>query len=159
MAIPTKNQVARWAGALTLGRPVPIADNFNTTAYFEKAPLRFHYAAVFNGATATQVQNVSPFNWICCIQPEDLQGITTGAALVNLVEKHLTEELKAAANAARVAAAAPKNGVGAETDKGAGAAEIDKGGMREDGGDMQPDNAMMTQVDGTDELPLVRGDK
>ena len=99
MPVPTKNQVARWAAALTLGQPNPIADNFNTTRFFAQAPLRIHYAAVFNGATATQVHNVSPFNWICCLQPENLAGITTGAALVTLVESHLTDQLKAAANA------------------------------------------------------------
>ena len=97
--IPTKDQVARWAAALTLGQPQPIADTFNTTKFFTQAPLRIHYAAVFNGATATQVHNVSPFNWICCLQPESLAGITTGAALVALVETHLTDQLKAAANA------------------------------------------------------------
>ena len=67
MPVPTKNQVARWAAALTLGQPNPIADTFNTTRFFAQAPLRIHYAAVFNGATATQVHNVSPFNWICCL--------------------------------------------------------------------------------------------
>lgn len=107
MPIPTKNQVARWAAALTLGQPSPIADDFNATKFFAKAPLRIHYAAVFNGATATQVHNVSPFNWICCLQPESLEGITTGAVLVTLVEGHLTDQLKAAANA-EIAAAAPQ---------------------------------------------------
>lgn len=104
MPVPTKNQVARWAAALTLGQPTPIADTFNATKFFVKAPLRIHYAAVFNGATATQVHNVSPYNWICCLQPENLEGITTGAALVTLVEGHLTDQMKAAANAAMAAA-------------------------------------------------------
>jgi len=103
--VPTKDQVARWAAALTLGQPNPIADDFNATKYFVQAPLRIHYAAVFNGATATQIHNVSPFNWICCLQPENLEGITTGAALVTLVETHLTDQLKAASNAAMTAAA------------------------------------------------------
>jgi hypothetical protein len=102
--VPTKNQVARWAAALTLGQPAPIADAFNTTKFFAQAPLRIHYAAVFNGATATQVHHVSPFNWICCLQPEDLEGSSTGAALVSLVEGHLTDQLKAT-NAERAAAA------------------------------------------------------
>jgi hypothetical protein len=104
MPVPTKNQVARWAAALTLGQPMPIADNFNATKFFAQAPLRIHYAAVFNGATATQIHDVSPFNWICCVQPENLAGITTGAALVTLVESHLTDQLKAAANAEMAAA-------------------------------------------------------
>ncbi len=104
MPVPTKNQVARWASALTLGQPNPIADQFNTTRFFGQAPLRIHYAAVFNGATATQIHNVSPFNWICCLQPESLVGITTGAALVTLVESHLTDKLKAAGNAEMAAA-------------------------------------------------------
>lgn len=99
MTTPTKDAVARWAAALTLGQPAPITDTFNTTKFFSKAPLRIHYAAVFNGATATQVHNVSPFSWICCLQPEDLASITTGAALVALVETHLTDQLKAAAAA------------------------------------------------------------
>jgi hypothetical protein len=94
MPVPTKNDVARWAAALTLGQPQPISDAFNTTKFFAKAPLRIHYSAVFNGATATQVHNVSPFNWICCLVPKDLVGITTGAALVALVETHLTDQLK-----------------------------------------------------------------
>ena len=110
--VPTKNQVARWAAALTLGQPSPIGDDFNTTKFFAKAPLRIHYAAVFNGATATQVHNVSPFNWICCLQPENLAGMTTGAALVALVESHLTDQLKAAGNAEM--AAAPEAAAGAE---------------------------------------------
>ena len=104
MPVPTKNQVARWAAALTLGQPNPIADTFNTTRFFAQAPLRIHYAAVFNGATATQVHNVSPFNWICCLQPENLEGITTGAVLVTLVESHLTDQLKAESNVALAAA-------------------------------------------------------
>ena len=99
MTTPTKDAVARWAAALTLGQPAPIADTFDTTKFFSKAPLRIHYAAVFNGATATQVHNVSPFSWICCLQPEDLASITTGAALVALVDLHLTDQLKAAAAA------------------------------------------------------------
>jgi hypothetical protein len=97
MAIPDKTAVARWASALTLGQPVPIGDTFDATKFFSKAPLRIHYAAVFNGATATQIHHVSPYNWICCLQPEKLAGITTGAALVALVITHLTDQLKAAA--------------------------------------------------------------
>jgi hypothetical protein len=100
MATPDKTAVARWASALTLGLPTPVADTFDATKYFAKAPLRIHYAAVFNGATATQIHMVSPFNWICCVQPEDLASITTGAALVALVEMHLTDQLKAAAQPA-----------------------------------------------------------
>lgn len=115
--VPTKDQVARWAAALTLGQPTPIADDFNATKFFAQAPLRIHYAAVFNGATATQIHNVSPFNWICCLQPENLEGITTGAALVTLVETHLTDQLKAASNAAIAAASAPQAAaVGADAD-------------------------------------------
>ncbi len=105
MAVPTKNDVARWAAALTLGQPTPIADTFNTTKFFAKGALRIHYAAVFNGATATQIHNVSPFNWICCLQPEDLAGVTTGAALVTLVESHLTDQMKPAVEAPEAAAA------------------------------------------------------
>lgn len=110
MAVPTQEAVARWASALTLGLPTPISDAFNTTKYFAKAPLRIHYAAVFNGATATQIHNVSPFNWICCLQPDDLAPIQTGAALVALVEFHLTDQLKAAASAQRSAIAAAPSG-------------------------------------------------
>jgi hypothetical protein len=99
MATPDKTTVARWASSLTLGLPTPIADAFDTTKYFAKGPLRIHYAAVFNGATATQIHDVSPFSWICCIQPEDLAPITTGAALVAKVESHLTDQLKAAGTA------------------------------------------------------------
>ena len=65
--------------------------------------MRIHYAAVFNGATATQIHSVSPFSWICCLEPEDLVGITTGAALVAKVEGHLTDQLKAGAEAPAVA--------------------------------------------------------
>lgn len=110
MTTPTKDAVARWAAALTLGQPTPIADTFNTTKFFSKAPLRIHYAAVFNGATATQVHNVSPFSWICCLQPDELTSITTGAALVALVETHLTDQLKAATAAAAAATAGSTTG-------------------------------------------------
>lgn len=96
MATLDKTSVARWASSLTLGLPTPISDTFDTTKYFAKGPLRIHYAAVFNSATATQIHSVSPFSWICCIQPEDLEPITTGAALVAKVESHLTDQLKAA---------------------------------------------------------------
>jgi hypothetical protein len=95
MAQPDKTTVARWAAGLTLGQSKPISDDFDTTSFFSKPPLRIHYAAVFNGATATQIHNLTPYNWICCAQPEDLKGIKTGEELVTLVESHLTDQLKA----------------------------------------------------------------
>jgi len=114
MATPDKTAVARWASALTLGQPVPIADNLDVTKFFSKAPLRIHYAAVFNGATATQIHHISPFNWICCLQPEKLAGITTGAALVALVITHLTDQLKAAAPPPDIALSSGLESMGVE---------------------------------------------
>lgn len=89
-----KNTVARWAAALTLGQPKLIADDFNTTKFFTKPPLRIHYAATFNNATASQIHQLTEFNWLCCVQPADLEGIKTGAKLVTLVESHLSDQLR-----------------------------------------------------------------
>lgn len=84
-----KEDVSRWASGITLGLSGPIADEFNTKPYFNSAEKRSFYASVFNQATAFQIQKHTFFNWRCCIEANDLTPISTGAALVDLVETHL----------------------------------------------------------------------
>lgn len=99
---PSKEIVARWASALTLGQPHAIKDDFNTKPFFGNPSLRIHYAATFNGATAIQIHELTPYSWICCVQPNQLAPISTGKELVALVEQHLTDQLKTEAGEALV---------------------------------------------------------
>lgn len=136
----SKNAIARWASALTLGQSTPMSDGFNTTKFFAKAPLRIHYAATFNNATASQIHHLTAFNWICCVQPEDLAGITTGAALVTLVEGHLTDQLALSApssfrSGATVEANEGPQSAGVAADEPAPAQESEESLPLMDGGD------------------------
>jgi len=91
-----KNDIARWASALTLGQSQPIADDFDTRPFFTQDSLRIHFAATFNGPTAIQIHRLTQFNWVCCLEPENLNGIEKGAALLALVMHHLTDQLQGA---------------------------------------------------------------
>jgi hypothetical protein len=81
--------VARWACGITLGLNGPMTDTFDTTAYFATEDHQYFYASVFNQATAYQIQQYSSFNWKCCLGAADLKPITSGKALVVLIESHL----------------------------------------------------------------------
>jgi len=84
-----KEDVARWAGGITLGLNGPVADNLNTKPYFATADHRIFYAAAFNQATAYAIDKLTGFHWQCCLAADDLKGIDTGSALVTLLESHL----------------------------------------------------------------------
>lgn len=92
MATPSpsnRDDVSRWASAITLGLSSEVTDSFNTKPYFASGDHRIFYASVFNQTTAYQIQKYTPFHWRCCIAANDLLNVTTGAALVALVATHL----------------------------------------------------------------------
>ncbi|MEO8034377.1 MAG: hypothetical protein ABI837_08075 [Acidobacteriota bacterium] len=119
MPDPTNAEdVARWACGITLGLTGPIADTFDTTRYFATADHQFFYANVFNQATAYQIQKYTSFTWKCCMDAADLKAITTGRALVVLIESHLIAK-PAQVAATAMWSVAPATGAGEAEDEGA----------------------------------------
>jgi hypothetical protein len=80
---------ARWAATITLHQRSLVADDLATQDFFKRESFRQAYSRFFNNETGRLLKELSNFEVVKDIQPEELADVSRALDLINLIRGRL----------------------------------------------------------------------